>query len=254
VVQEPLHSRLSMEGGNIPIAAALHPDSPAGNLRKACAAVMLKLDVESETPLVLFAANSNMQIVLAARQCELCNWMLSSCGFVTQMYGKPAAFDIEAGAGPGISTVPLAPACSSRRLSASDSDYEDAMVCASPVRATLAACCPVPIIAMHPEQMPLSQEPYGGLCEEVWVLAMMCPACAGDGIRGQPEVAASAAVAVAVAAAAAAAAGVAAPQADPAHAHPHGDIHARQIAAQQVGPYNKSKSLPMQTIGLGGLG
>lgn len=48
------------------------------------------------------------------------------------MYGKPAAFDIEAGAGPGISTVPLAPACSSRRMSASDSDYEDAMVRASP--------------------------------------------------------------------------------------------------------------------------
>lgn len=45
------------------------------------------------------------------------------------MYGKPAAFDIEeAGAGPAISTVPLAPACSSRRMSASDSDYEDALV------------------------------------------------------------------------------------------------------------------------------
>lgn len=47
VVQEPLHSRLSMEGGNIPIAAALHPDSPAGNLRKASAALMSEPDVDS---------------------------------------------------------------------------------------------------------------------------------------------------------------------------------------------------------------
>ena len=47
VVQEPLHSRLSMEGGNIPIAAALHPNSPSGNLRKACAALMSEPCVDS---------------------------------------------------------------------------------------------------------------------------------------------------------------------------------------------------------------
>ena len=53
---------------------------------------------------------------------------ISSCCECAQMYGKPAAFDLEAGAGPGISTQLLAPASSSQRISASDSDYEDALV------------------------------------------------------------------------------------------------------------------------------
>jgi hypothetical protein len=60
VVQEPLHSRLSMEGGNIPIAAALHPDSPSGNLRKASAALMLESRVDSCRALLKLAASSNM--------------------------------------------------------------------------------------------------------------------------------------------------------------------------------------------------
>lgn len=75
---------------------------------------------------------------------------------------------------------------------------------------------------------------------------MVHPAGAGDGIPGQPEVAASAAVAVADTSAAAAAAGVTSPQADPAHAHPHGDIHARQIAAQQVSSCNKGRTIMAQ--------
>ena len=128
VVQEPLHSRLSMEGGNIPIAAALHPDSPAGNLRKASDALMSDLSIdECEALLKLATSSSTMLLVLAAEQCSSTGHQ-SSGGTLIQMYGKPAAFDIEAGAGPGISTVPLAPACSSWRLSASDSDYEDALV------------------------------------------------------------------------------------------------------------------------------
>lgn len=37
VVQEPLHSRLSLEGSGVPISAALRPDSPTGSLRKVLA-------------------------------------------------------------------------------------------------------------------------------------------------------------------------------------------------------------------------
>lgn len=68
MVQEPLHSRLSMEGGNIPIAAALHPDSRSGNLRKASKALLSELCVESCTALLKLATSSNMLGMLAAQQ------------------------------------------------------------------------------------------------------------------------------------------------------------------------------------------
>ena len=74
------------------------------------------------------------------------------------------------------------------------------------------------------------------MCDNMVHCMTLYDARAGDSILGQQEVIVSAAITSAVAAAgeAAAAAGVKAVQADPAHAHTHGDIHARQIAAKQV--------------------
>lgn len=70
MVQEPLHSRLSVEGSNVPISAALHPDSPTGGLRKASGVSTSELCVDCHViSLTLASSIKPMLVALPYSSC-----------------------------------------------------------------------------------------------------------------------------------------------------------------------------------------